>query len=505
MRAAALLAGCLLVPGCITTPLEERSWLAVQTPHYDIWSSLGEDETRRLATSVERFRVAVAYLWGGEIPPAPVRTRIFAFDDHGIGRVFAFGRDRSYLLARHDGDVIVLRTGEGWGGDARTALKLAYARRLIRGVATDTLPPWLEEGMAQLASTVEVRGVGASLGSPPGDHINSLREEQWIPFDRLLGATDLVAWTDRERAHFEQQAWALCHYLRMSEARTEATPAQLAHLPARIERGEGALVAAQAALGSGLQRAVWTHVSAAELPLLSVRIPHLGPEPSLRPVPRAEILEELAALALAIDERELAARYLSAASAGGESSARVLAAMGAILEAEGDPAAADAHYAAALERAPGDPLLWAARADQLREDGARTADGAERRALADRAREHYRRAIDLAPGLPAAHAGLAATFLLEGEDPSAGREPVLAARRLLPGDAAIRALDARLRLAAGDWKGAREEAVRLVTRARSEAELRDARALLDAIDRRTPVDGPALNEPPAGGAPARSP
>jgi hypothetical protein len=38
--AALGLAVCLALAGCITTPLEDRDRVEIQTQHYDVWSSL---------------------------------------------------------------------------------------------------------------------------------------------------------------------------------------------------------------------------------------------------------------------------------------------------------------------------------------------------------------------------------------------------------------------------------------------------------------------------------
>ena len=135
--AALGLALCLGLAGCLTTPLEERDWVEIQTPHYEIWSALSRDDSLQLAVDLERFRSATAYLSGREIPTDAVATRVFAFDDRGIGRPFSYQSRRSYLLARQPGDVIVLRTGGGWEGDAWEPLKLEYARRLLWNASPD--------------------------------------------------------------------------------------------------------------------------------------------------------------------------------------------------------------------------------------------------------------------------------------------------------------------------------------------------------------------------------
>ncbi len=95
IRAALAVALCGLWAGCISTRLEDREWVQVETTHYEIWSSLGADASLRLAGELERFRSATEFVSGREIRRAPLRARVYAFDDRGIGRPFAFGSERS--------------------------------------------------------------------------------------------------------------------------------------------------------------------------------------------------------------------------------------------------------------------------------------------------------------------------------------------------------------------------------------------------------------------------
>ena len=85
LRSAYKVALCLALAGCISTRLQDRDWVRVQTEHYDVWSSLSPDSLR-LAADLEHFRAAAAFISGRAIPADAVTTRVFAFDDRGIGR-----------------------------------------------------------------------------------------------------------------------------------------------------------------------------------------------------------------------------------------------------------------------------------------------------------------------------------------------------------------------------------------------------------------------------------
>jgi tetratricopeptide (TPR) repeat protein len=484
LAAACSLAACLALAGCITTPLQDRAWVAIDTQHFEVWSSLGADESLRLAVDLERFRAATGFIAGREIPAEATRTRVFAFDDRGIGRPFAYQFQRSFLLARQPGDVIVLRTGGGWEGDAWVATKLAYARRLLWNSAPEAEPPWLDEGLPQIASTLTRRDEGALAGALRQDHLETLRGSQWLAFERMIGATDLGTWSALDRATFEAESWALCHYLTFG-ARLSSMPAgSLAGYRARLRAGDPPGPAARAEFGDlhALQRDVYGVVRSAEFPEGVMKIRWSGARPQVRDVAREEVLAQLGGLALAIGETKLAAVFLEPRKSPPPSSPHALADAGDLAESRGDRDTADARYAAALAAAPDDPVLPLRYADLLRARAEAVPDAAQRDPLAARAREHYAQSLALASGLAEAHAGLASVYLVDGADPASSLDHARTARRLLPGDGEIALLSARIELALGDRATAREVAARAMSRARSTPDLDAARSLLAQID-----------------------
>jgi tetratricopeptide (TPR) repeat protein len=479
---------CLVLVGCVGTPLKDRDWVEIHTRHYDIWSSLPRGDSMDLAIDLEHFRTAAAFLSGKEIPTDAVVTRVFAFDDRGIGRPFSYQSQRSYLLPRQPGDVIVLRTGGGWEGDAWTPLKLEYARRLIWNASPVVPPPWLDEGLPQFASTLESREDGARAGVPRADHIRALRDSQWVPFDRLLGAADLSGWSSLERQIFEAESWALCHYL-FSEDQKLVSGGALARFRARIGDGVAPGEAARSEFGEPgpLQHDVWRVIRTGDLEESALQIKWAGGAPTPRAVPQQEVLEQLGGLALAIGRQDLAAGFLAAAQKLGVGSARSLATWGDLLEASGDRNGADARYEAALAAAPDDPVIHLRLADLLRARAADSSDPAQRVQLAGLARSHYARSLASNGALAEAHAGLAATYFVDHEDPSGTLAHARAARKLLPGDGEVGLLAARLELAFGDREAAHREATREMTRARRASDLDAARSLLAQIDEQVSI------------------
>jgi tetratricopeptide (TPR) repeat protein len=218
-----------------------------------------------------------------------------------------------------------------------------------------------------------------------------------------------------------------------------------------------------------------------------LRIPWTRSTPSPRALSRQEVLEQLGGLAIAIGKQKLAAEYFEKAGETGPPPPTALASFGDLLESNGDRSGADARYEAALAAAPDDPLLHVRFADLLRARAETSQDPAERAALAERARGHYARSIELSEAIAEAHAGLAALHLVDGRDPAGSLAHARMAQNLLPGDPEIGLLAARLELAVGDRDAARAMATNAMTRARSASDLAAARSVLAQIDERASI------------------
>ena len=67
------------LPARADVPLADKDWIEVETPHFSIWSMLGEDRTRSLAEELEGFRSIVGMLTSARQDREEVPTRIFAF------------------------------------------------------------------------------------------------------------------------------------------------------------------------------------------------------------------------------------------------------------------------------------------------------------------------------------------------------------------------------------------------------------------------------------------
>jgi tetratricopeptide (TPR) repeat protein len=479
---------CLAVPlACVTTPLHDRDWFEVRTPHFEIVSSLSEDETLELARDVERFTSAVEFVMGTRLPAPVVPTRIYAFDGRGFTRPFNVRGAPGYFLPSLREGVIVLRTGDGWRLDATENLRHEYVHYLLRNQGGFGLPLWFDEGAAEFLSTLEVKGDRVELGRFREDHVRLLRDQPWVPLIRILQATSLEEWGKRKRRVFQAESWAFVHYLNFGLEEPGRGQAQLGRYLRSIADGAGHEQAIREAFGVGssdLDRELQRFVRSDRFHSVAVRIgnPEAAEAPQMKPLAQEDVVTRLGWLSISLGRAKQAQRYFEMAVAADPRNASAHAGLGAAEGLRGRWDAANPHYGRALGIAPDDALVQADVGGYYDRKARETGDAETRARLAALARRHYARSWELDDSLPEPYARYGATFLLEGQEAERGLEPLERANRMLPSSAEIKLLLARLHARLGRPRQARIQALAVFSRTHSAATRNAAQALMAEID-----------------------
>ncbi len=471
------------------TKLQDRPWVLVETPHFEVVSSLDGEATLELAQDLETFRRAVEFTAGVSLDAPPVRTRVYAFDGRSFSRPFDLRGEPGYFLPSLDGGVMVLRTGDGWRGDATEALRHDYAHYLLRNHDGLGHPLWYDEGLAQFASTIDVSDGGAEIGRLREDHVRLLRDRSWVSLDHLLETPHLEGWGSRDRQLYEAETWAFVHSRIAAYRDRGRLRRELGLYERHLASGIGhdhAVLRAFGEPGAKLRKKLARYVRQERFDSATVRLQGSWKAEEARPRPLAkdELLTELGWLSIALGRSVQADRYLESALRANPRNARAHTGLGAAATLRGDWAAAKPYYGRALALAPDDPqtrleaaLFYLAQAEQ-------TEDAESRTQLASLAREHLVRARELDRFRPGTHASLAASYLLDGEDAAQAQSSLEQARNLLPSSLEIELLRARLSLEHGLPLTARRLARNVRARTHSKELAEDAGRLLDEIEAR---------------------
>ena len=489
---ATLLLAALLSLACATRSPGRQSFVSVQTPHFEIVSSFGEQRTLALARQLESFRAGVSRAIGAEsvsrVGHAP-RVRVLAFDDRSPTRPFARRAEAAYFLPTVEAGLLVIRASGAWGRRASRNLRRDYAQWLLRGRYAGRTPLWLEEGLAQFASTVEVRERRIRIGAPVQVHVNAIQDWPSSSLDWVLRTSDLSRTSDGQRARFEAYSWSLATILYLDTATQGLARGAFARALQRLasdpetQSGQRAIDALTAQAGERLAGRVVEYLKEGRFRVELIRPARIDEDAlEARPVATERSLVALGSLALALDRPKLAQRHFQRAHVVNPVDAQALA--GLALASVERFSEAEALARRADDLGSDDSLVqtWIGRMYAL---AASAADGeAQRKRRLMFARRYYSRSLELDEARVMPRFGMGLSYLVEGEDYQRSGEWLDAAARLRPGSLEIELARARLDARLGRNAAAREHARQVVSRSHSDELREQALAILDSLEGR---------------------
>jgi tetratricopeptide (TPR) repeat protein len=222
----------------------DPKWIRVPSDDFEIYSSASEGDTRRALEYFERVRSFFEQMNGAQAAdqksPAkkaePVRVIVF-----GSKKEYQPYSPNDFAAAFYtriaDRDYIVL------GGSTDDVFPTAvheYVHLIVQHYGLN-LPPWLNEGIAEVYSTMKPVGKQVLVGSLIPGRMYGLAQDKWVPLSTIVAATkDSAYYNERSKAgSLYDEGWALAHMLELSneyaprfpqllEAIQKGTPSQQA-------------------------------------------------------------------------------------------------------------------------------------------------------------------------------------------------------------------------------------------------------------------------------------
>jgi tetratricopeptide (TPR) repeat protein len=191
-------------------------WTRITTPNFELYTTAGE---KRGKETVRRFEQVREFF----LKASPVRVasdfpvRIVEFETEEQYRPFVPAESlasSAYFLSTPARDYIVL------GNQAAVNDSIAiheYMHLIIRHSGLK-IPIWLNEGWADVYSTLRPMGKETAVGDLIEERMNSLKSDKWLSFDELT-STDSKSPNYHEASRvgiFYAESWALAHMLYLS-------------------------------------------------------------------------------------------------------------------------------------------------------------------------------------------------------------------------------------------------------------------------------------------------
>lgn len=201
-----------------TPAVAKDKWISVRTKGFNVVSNADSDDARRLALKLEQFRAVFAKLF--KIPNvSPVPITVIAFRSDSSFKPFKplyNGKPANvagYFQRGEDENIIALNLASGEEHPLRVILH-EYTH-LLTAYNPREWPLWLNEGVAELYSTFDIKDKSVTFGIPVSNHVYLLRESKFVPLPALFNVTHgSPVYNERDKQSiFYAESWALAHYL----------------------------------------------------------------------------------------------------------------------------------------------------------------------------------------------------------------------------------------------------------------------------------------------------
>jgi Tfp pilus assembly protein PilF len=189
-------------------------WIRMPSDDFEIYSSAGEGDTRLALQYFERVRGFFEQKLGGsEQKSDPVRIIVFnSKKEYEPYRLNEFAV--AYYTQVAGRDYIVL---SGTSADVFPVAVHEYVHLVARHGGLN-LPPWLNEGIAEIYSTLKPLGDKVEVGSLIPGRMYALSREKWVPLSAILAAdSSSPYYNEKNKAgSLYNEGWALTHMLSLS-------------------------------------------------------------------------------------------------------------------------------------------------------------------------------------------------------------------------------------------------------------------------------------------------
>ncbi len=189
----------------------EPRWLHLQSPHFEMYTTHGERAARRGITHFEQVRAFFTHVLDLH-PKATKPVRLIVFRGEKEYQPYRFSESTfAYYTAGPDRDYIVM---QDFDAEQFRVVVHEYLHLLVSHSGMK-LPLWLNEGFAEVYSTIRPMGGRVQIGAPIQAYYFVLTQGKLLPLETLFAvAHDSPEYNEKNRAGlFYAQSWALTHML----------------------------------------------------------------------------------------------------------------------------------------------------------------------------------------------------------------------------------------------------------------------------------------------------
>lgn len=193
----------------------ENRWIRLQSTHFEMYSSAGPRTARDTIREFEQVRGFFIQAFGGQ-PAKPLPVRLVAFSSSKEFEPYRLNEfATAYYHQTGDRDYIVMSHA---GADTFQVAVHEYVHLLVKHSGLN-FPPWLNEGLAELYSTLRPLADKILVGDLIPARHRALLEGKWVPLSVIVAAgQDSPYYNEKDKAgSLYNEGWALTHMLNFQD------------------------------------------------------------------------------------------------------------------------------------------------------------------------------------------------------------------------------------------------------------------------------------------------
>ena len=207
-----LIAMCIVA---VNASAADPRWIRLQTESFEIYSTASEGNAREALRQFEEVRSFFPRASGEDAKKSP-RVRIIAFNSQKEFEPYRINEfATAYYQKSAERDTIVMSHlgPETWPTAIHEYVHLVAQHAGLKA------PPWFNEGLAELYSTLRPVGAKTIVGDLIPGRMQALLREKWVPLAVILAADQgSPYYNEKDKAgSLYNEGWALTHMLLLSE------------------------------------------------------------------------------------------------------------------------------------------------------------------------------------------------------------------------------------------------------------------------------------------------
>lgn len=206
-------ASVLLFASIVSAHGQEK-WLRLTSAHFEMFTQYGEKQSLE---ALAHFEQARSFFLQASVSKSASNVPVTIVAFHGPKDYQPYrlnGGAMAFYLGTESHDFIVMQDLES----AHYPVAVHEYTHLIVRHAGLNLPLWLNEGLADLYSTLEPHGDYVIIGRPLAGRVSVLKDEKWLPLPALFAiGTDSPYYNESEKMSiFYSESWLLTDMLMRS-------------------------------------------------------------------------------------------------------------------------------------------------------------------------------------------------------------------------------------------------------------------------------------------------